>query len=227
LTEEIVTSEGEENHGKGEHGKGRHERVLSIVEAVILSLVALAAAWSGYSAAKWDTHSSDLLGKSLELQVQAEAAREDALQIRTFDSVSFDAAFSAYVAHDKPAFELAIKRLRPGYRSAFNAWLAEKPLTNPDAPADPTKMPQYKVPGEAEVQSLTEETHASFEASRVAGNNSDKYVWLTVIFATVLFLIGISSHFPIRSARYGLIGVGCILILYCLVRLLTLPAPPI
>jgi hypothetical protein len=200
--------------------------VLSITEAVILSLVALAAAWSGYSAAKWDTRSSDLLGRSLELQVAAQAAREDALQIRTFDSVSFDAAFSAYVADDDEAFQLAIRRLRPGYRSAFNAWLAQKPLTNSDAPADPSQLPQYQIPEEAQARALTAKAHASFEASRVAGNNSDKYVWLMVVFATVLFLIGISGHFAIRSARYGLIGVGCTLVVYCLVRLLSLPAPP-
>jgi len=196
------------------------------MEAVILSLVALAAAWSGYSAAKWDTRSSDLLGRSLELQTEAEGAREEALQIRTFDSVSFDAAFSAYVAHDHPAFELAIDRLRPGYRVAFDAWLAEKPLKNDDAPADPTQMPQYEIPEQQKAEALAKETHATFEESRLAGNNSDKYVWLTVIFATVLFLVGISGHFPIRSARYGLIGVGCLLVVYCIVRLASLPFPP-
>lgn len=205
----------------------RHDRIVPIVEAVILSLVALAAAWSGYSAAKWDTRSSDLLGRSLELQTKAEGAREDALQIRTFDSVSFDAAFSAYVADDTEAFDLAVDRLRPGYRSAFRDWLAEDPLAKDSkAPSDPTKMPGYTIPEEEHASALSLKTHATFEASRIAGNNSDKYVWLTVIFAMVLFLVGISGHFSIRAARYGLIGVGCVLIVYCLIRLLGLPLPP-
>ncbi|MDF2753071.1 MAG: hypothetical protein K0S82_1454, partial [Gaiellaceae bacterium] len=33
------------------------DRILSIVEAVLLSLVALLAGWSGYAAVKWSTES--------------------------------------------------------------------------------------------------------------------------------------------------------------------------
>ena len=44
-------------HNAGAHG-GRHERVIAISEAVLLSVVAMIAAWSGYSAAKWGTESS-------------------------------------------------------------------------------------------------------------------------------------------------------------------------
>src|SRR5262245_30997432 len=106
------------DHPSADAAPARHERLLGITEAVLLSLVALMAAWSGYSAASWDTKSADLLGKSQEIQVEAQAAREDALQVRTFDSVAFDAAFSAHVADDREAFGLAIKRLRPGYRRA-------------------------------------------------------------------------------------------------------------
>jgi hypothetical protein len=49
-------------HTSDEHARadrGGHHRLLSIVEAVLLSIVALMAAWSGYSAAKWVlTHQS-------------------------------------------------------------------------------------------------------------------------------------------------------------------------
>jgi hypothetical protein len=212
--------------GHGGHERSGHDRVLSILEAVLLSLVALVAAWSGYCAASWDTRSSDLLAQSLEIQVSAQAAKEDALQIRTFDSVAFDAAFGAYVAHDRPAFRLAIRRLRPEYRRAFNAWLALRPLKNPRAPADPSLMPQYHVAQQDQARALTAKAHASFLAASAAGNTSDKYVRITVILATVLFLIGISGHFSVAGARYGLIGIGGVLITYSLVQMLGLPGPP-
>lgn len=35
----------------------QRDRILSIVEAVLLSLVALLAGWSGYAAVKWSTES--------------------------------------------------------------------------------------------------------------------------------------------------------------------------
>ena len=210
----------------GDHASTSHERWLSITEAIMLSLVALVAAWSGYCAASWDTRSSDLLAESLEIQVAAQAATQEGLQVRTFDSVAFDAAFSAYVINDRQAFRLAVRRLRPEYRRAFNAWLALRPLKNPDAPSDPTKLPEYRIPQEEHGRALTAQAHASFKAASDAGNTSDKYVRLTVLLATVLFLLGISGHFPVKSARYGLIGIGCVLIVYCVVQMLSLPGPP-
>ncbi len=87
-------------------------------------------------------------------------------------------------------------------------------------------MPQYKVTQQAEAKALTAKAHASFKAASAAGNTSDKYVRLTVILASVLFLIGISGHFKVPAARYGLIGIGLILIVYSLVSMLGLPGPP-
>ena len=48
----------------------------------------------------------------------------------------------------------------------------------------------------------------------------------TVFLATVLFLVGISGHFPLRQARYALIGVGALILGFAVVQLLGLPGPP-
>jgi hypothetical protein len=53
----------------------------------------------------------------------------------------------------------------------------------------------------------------------------DKYVRDTV-FASVLFLGGISSHSPLRQARDGLIGIGTLILILGVVQLLGLPGPP-
>ena len=45
--------------------------MVSIVEAVLLSLVALLAAWSEYSAAKWGTESSISLAKASSTRTKA------------------------------------------------------------------------------------------------------------------------------------------------------------
>ena len=54
----------------------------------------------------------------------------------------------------------------------------------------------------------------------------DKYVRLTVLLAAVLFLVGIGSRFPVRAARYGLVGVAAVLLVVSVVQLLGLPGPP-
>jgi len=48
---------------------------------------------------------------------------------------------------------------------------------------------------------------------------------VTVILASVLFLVGISSHFPLRGVRIGLVTVGAVL-LFAAVQILQLPGPP-
>ena len=47
-----------------------------------------------------------------------------------------------------------------------------------------------------------------------------------MVAASVLFLVGISTHFPYRSVRYGLIGLSIALLALSLVQLAELPLPP-
>ena len=44
-----------------------------------------------------------------------------------------------------------------------------------------------------------------------------------VLLARVLFLVGLGTHFPFQSVRYGLLGLGAVLLVVSAVRLLTLP----
>jgi hypothetical protein len=63
-----------ENAAAGEHAG--HDRLISIVEAVLLSIVALLAAWSGYSAAKWGTDSSISLAKASSTRTKGQPGRD-------------------------------------------------------------------------------------------------------------------------------------------------------
>ncbi len=87
-------------------------------------------------------------------------------------------------------------------------------------------MPQYQIPQEAQARRLSKQAHAQFEAASRAGSDSDRYVRVTVILASVLFIIGISGHFPVRGARYFLIAIGGVLIAYSVVELVRLPGLP-
>jgi hypothetical protein len=212
-----------------EHAEAKHtsrDHVISIIEALLLSIVALLAAWSGYSAAKWGTESSISLAKASSTRTKANLASIQATQIRTLDSVSFNAAETAYAAHDTQLFDLALRRLRPGYRPAVDAWLALHPLKNPKAPPDPSYMPQYRIPQQAQATALNAQADAYFSKGQSAAGTADKYVRLTVFLAAVLFLVGIGSRFPARPARYGLIGVAAALLVVSVVQLLGLPGPP-
>lgn len=223
---EIAEHNKHAEHGEEEEHLNRQERWLSIVEAVLLSAVALLAAYSGFAAAKWSTESSVSLAKASALRTKASRADLEALQTRTLDSVSFNAWFAAFVAGNKRAEQLAQARLRPGYRPAFNAWLATDPAHNPNAPPGPAYVPQYVIPQQAQANHLDAQADEEFTAGSDAGGTADKYVRDTVFLATVLFLIGISGHVKLRQARYGLVGIGAVLLAFSVIQLLGLPAPP-
>ena len=59
---EVGKELGEHAERHQEH-RHRHDRLISIAEAVLLSIVTITAAWSGYSAAKWNTESRLHLAK--------------------------------------------------------------------------------------------------------------------------------------------------------------------
>jgi hypothetical protein len=211
--------------GDAESG-GRRDRFVSIAEAVLLSIVALMAAWSGYAAAKWSTESRVGLAAASTARTEANRANLQAIELRNFDSSTFEAWFSAYVAHNGPAMALAEHRFRPPFRVAFEAWRATKPETNPNAPRGPTYMPQYHQPGLRASKALDDRADQAFVTGATAGETSDKYVRTTVFLASVLFLVGISTQFPLRGVRYALVALGAVLLVVSLVQLTQLPGPP-
>src|SRR6476660_10345677 len=85
----------------------RHDRLLSITEAVLLSLVAVLAAYSGYAAAKWGTESSVTLAKASAERTKANRADIEGIVTRTLDSASFNAWFTAFTAGNANAERLA------------------------------------------------------------------------------------------------------------------------
>ena len=218
-------------HHAAEHGGGgeehdRHDRILSIAEAVLLSIVALIAAWSGYAAAKWSSESRVKLAAASTLRSEANRADIESIDLRNFDASTFNAWFSAFTVKNREAMALAERRFRPQFKVAFDAWLRTHPETNPKAPKGPTYMPQYKQPGLAKSRSLDDEATLAFADGSTAATRSDDYVRTTVFLASVLFLVGISTQFRIRRVRYALIAVGASLLILALVQLTQLPGPP-
>jgi hypothetical protein len=141
--------------------------------------------------------------------------------------LTFNAWFTAYVAHNKPAMRVAENRFRPVFLTAFKAWLTTDPFTNPNAPKGPTYMPQYKQPELAASNALDKKADIYYALGEEAGGNADSYVRTTVYLATVLFLVGISGHFKVRSARLGLVGIGGVILVFASISLILAPKPPV
>ena len=158
-------------HANGHTEKSRRDRLISIAEAVLLSIVTITAAWSGYSAAKWGTESSLKLAKASATRTKANRYFQEGLSYRTADALLFNAWFGAYIAGNKDGMRVAEKRFRPQFEVAFVAWLATHPFTNPNAPQGPQAMPQYKPVGEALSRSLDSQANAFYAEGEKCGRN--------------------------------------------------------
>ena len=213
-------------HAKHAHHRGeehRHDRLITIAEAGILAIVTLVAAWSGYSAAKWSTESSLHLSKASATRTKANRAYQQSLTFRVGDGLLMNAWFAAHATGNANELRVQQKRFTPELRIAFNAWIKTHPFTNPNAPSGPQLMPQYHAPGAAESVKLDNEADDLYTEGQNAGHTADDYVRVTVILASVLFLVGISTHFRLRGVRLALVGIGGVLLIFSAVQILTLP----
>ena len=223
-------------HGEAEHeetGKDghnersdRHSRIVQICEAVLLALVTVTAAWAGYSAARWGTESRVDIAHASSLGNLATRDDLSAISLRNFDASTFNAWFTAFTLNSPQKEAIAVRRFRPAFLVAFNAWMATDPLHNPHAPPGPTYMPQYKQPQQAQADALDTESAAKFTAGNDAGLTGDNYVRITVFRAAVLFIVGIGSSFKLPGVRYALVAFGSVLLVFSIVLILQQPGLP-
>jgi len=206
------------------HHPAQHDRWV-LAEAVVLSIVTLVAAWSGFAAAKWNTESRLSIAHGNTHHLDANRAFQQSITLRTWDASAFNSWFTAYIAGHKSAAQVAERRFRPEYRVAFNAWLATDPFNNPNAPPGPQSMPQYRAEGAAEAKALDAKADDETARGEHEGEIADDYIRTTVVLASVLFLVGISGHFP-RRVRIGLLILGTVLLVGAAMAILRLPGPP-
>lgn len=224
-TAEVGKEIAEHRHHAAHHDE-RRDRVVTIIEAILLAVVALLAAGSGFASAKWSTESRLALSRATTARSQASRAELAAMETRNFDASTFNTWFTAYTAGNQQAMTIAVRRFRPPFRVAFDAWIATRPATNPNAPPGPTYMREYKQPEAARAAALDARADEEYREGAKNGGNADDYVRATVYLATVLFLVGISGHFRLRAARYGLVVVGVVILAVAIATLSTLPRPP-
>ena len=209
--------------GESEKRRERWFELLEVVEVVLLAVVAIATAWSGFQATRWDGRQSLLYGQASAARFQADAASTFGGQELLADVSIFSGWLQARSANDAQLQALYLRRFTPDYRVAFDAWLKADPFSNPAAPAGPSLMPQYDNPYFDRAAQLNARATSTFDAGTAARENADEYVRDTVLFATVLFLVAVAQRFRVRAARVAMNSVAAALLVYVLVSVSTLP----
>jgi hypothetical protein len=191
-------------HAHGRHTEARSNRVhqvLEIAEVLVLAVVAVATAWTGFQAAKWDGQESVLYGDSSTLRTQASTESALGAQLLAANASIFTAWLQARFDNRTELMADLERRFSPDYKAAFDAWLKTDPFTNPDAPPGPGYMKDYRSPHFAEADRLNTEADHTFEEGTHARHTAETYVRDTVLFASVLFLVAISQRSKSHIAR--------------------------
>jgi hypothetical protein len=203
----------------------RSERfeILEILEAILLAVVAIGTAWSGYQAALWTGHQAEFYSQAGRLRVEAEGAASYANQERLYNALTVVEWLKVQAHNDKKLIDVFERRLLPEFRPAFQAWKKTDPLNNPNAPAGPQLMAEFRSLRAEAAATLNSQATEKFEQGRQATEFSDQYVRGTVTLATVLLLIAISQRFRTRGVRIGMIATAILLLCFPIHHLLTLP----
>jgi hypothetical protein len=201
--------------------RARWERTVEIVEAIVLAIVAVATAWSGYQAARWDGHQAELYGHASTVRIEADQELTLGGQQKLLDVATFNTWIQAVgEGHDELA-ALYERRFSPEFKVAFDAWRAAGPISDPGVPPGPGFMPEYHNPQLEHGQQLNEEADAIFAEGTRAREIADDYIRITVVLASVLFLLAIAQRFQVRGVRIAMLAVSGVLLLYGVGTILT------
>jgi hypothetical protein len=201
----------------------RMHQIVEILEALLLAIVALITAWSGYEAARWNSVQSKLYGTSSRLRVEGQVLDVQANQIKMYNAATVVEWLKSEAHGEKRLAELFEKRLLPDFRPAFEAWKATDPVHNPNAPVGPTAMPGYQDSKAQEAAERNRQATEAFEQGTLAREHGDDYVRIAVLLATVLFLIAISQRFRSYKVRTALIIVAFLMLCVPIVQVVRLP----
>jgi hypothetical protein len=200
------------HHGKTKAEK--HAERIEILEAILLAVVAVATAWSGYQTGRWDGRQAHLYGLSNKERAAQNREATKSGQQKIYDTTTFGFWLQETATGHREAAALFERRFRPEYRVAFDAWLKTDPLHNARAPAGPIFMPQYHNAASEKADAYDKQASADFEAGTKAREDGDRYLRNTVLLATVLFLTALAQRFKVLSVRVGLLVVaGCLLVI--------------
>lgn len=201
----------------------RRAQRVEIVEALVLAIVAVATAWSGYQASKWDALSAKYYNLASRTTVVAQQKSTLAGQDRLYDITTFNDWITAKVAGNDKLAAFYQRRFRPEYAVAFAAWQKLDPINNPSAPSGPIFMEEYTNSSSQESAMLAAEAKGYFEKGVNTRDTGDKYVKVTVFLATVLLLTALSQRFEILGPRVAVVAVAFVLLVISAYWILTLP----
>jgi len=190
---------------------------------VLLALAAVATAWSGYQATRWNGEQTKASSRTNAIRIDAARAQGLAEAQTQIDVATFTQWVDAYARRETELADFYFKRFRDEFGPAVDAWLATRPLRNPNAPLTPFAMPEYRLASAAEAERLDAEAETSSATVRRNIQRASNYVLGVVLFSVSLFFAGMSTKLGDARLQRITLALGCLVFLGTLIWIATSP----
>lgn len=207
----------------GDAARSQADRRLEVAAIVLLAVSAVATAWCSYQATRWNGEQTKQSGTTNRLRLEAGRAQGLAEAQTQVDLATFVQWVDAYALGRTELTDFYARRFRKEFRPAFEAWLATRPLKNPNAPLSPFALPQYRLAATVEAERLDAEAAASSALRDRDIQRQSNYVLGVVLFAVALFLAGVGTKLDSRGLRRGLLACGYVVFLGTVAWIATFP----
>ena len=127
---------------------------VELAATLLLALATVATAWSGYQSTRWNGEQAKAAARANALRIESAKAADLANTQAGIDVATFTQWANAYATDETELADFYFKRFRPEFRPAVDAWVATRPLKNPDAPLTPFAMPEYELAANVEADRL-------------------------------------------------------------------------
>ena len=196
---------------------------IALVATVLLAVATVATAWSGYQASRWSGEATKATMRGTAARLESTRASNLANAQAQVDVAVFTQWVDAYARGETRLRDFYFKRFRKEFKPAVDAWLATKPVQNPNAPLTPFAMPQYRSAERDKSEALRVEADELSATARRNVQRSTNYVLGVVLFAAALFFAGMSTKLPAPKLRLAMLGIGGVVFVVTLAWIATSP----
>jgi hypothetical protein len=198
-------------------------RNFELITVVVMSLTAILTAWSGFQGAQWTVIQTESYAAATDDQTESVRASNEARQATSIDVAVFIAWVERRIDDDLEAADFIYEGFPDRLRVATDAWLAEDPFNDPNAPSSPFVMEEYVVPAEEESDALALSAEEHTIVAQEAAEHANQYVLMTVLLAIVLFFASVSAKLSGLANRWAILIMSIIGLVAGSTILLTLP----
>ena len=117
-----------------------------------------------------------------------------------------------------------LARFRAEFKPAVDAWIATRPLQNPEAPLTPFAMPEYELAARRRRRPRsTRQAEVLGAEVRTDLQRASNYVLGVVLCSVALFFGGVSTKLSSPGLRVATLSLGCLVFLGTVAWVATFP----